>query len=135
MQKVVDLLGPPPATVIAWEQLQLKQQQMQSPHPQPSSPASTNTLAGVSPGDGEQQLLSRQPHHSSISTRGGAGSAGSGSSINGSREQHVRVSERDSLSRARSRRMASGGGDGAPEADGATSELPDKQNSLKVRRK
>jgi len=127
VQKIVDLLGPPPATIIAWEQQHIKQSVLQSPHPQPMSPGSPGAAAA----DPDQQHLpGRTTQQNSSNTRTGAGSAGgSGSS------QHVRLTEQNSDSmNVRSRSGFVGSGDGL-EAEAAVKELPEEQGATKARRK
>lgn len=130
VQKIVDLLGPPPATIIAWEQQHMKQSVLQSPHPQPMSPGGPG--AAVADPD-QQHLPGKATQQNSSNTRTGAGSAGgSGSS------QHVRLTEHNSDSmNVRSRSGFLGSGDGL-EAEAAVKDLPEEQGTTggtKARRK
>lgn len=115
VQKVVDLLGPPPATVMAWEQQQLQQAQPQSPHGQ-------HTTAPAGP----DEPAARSPHYRTSSIRVGSGNAAVGgvSSNSSNSSQHVRVSEQ---------RSRSGAVDGL-EGDGASVKDPTEEQQQGMQR-
>lgn len=124
MQKVVDLLGPPPATVVAWEQQQLAQLQV---------------AASAATTDAEQTQPNRSgPHYPQSSIRPsqiGSGNTVSGGS-SGSTSQTVRSSDYrpDSMhGRSRSGAVDATAGDG--DGSGSRDPAEDQQGMSKTRRK
>lgn len=131
MQCVIDLLGPPPAAVISWEQEQLKPSQ--SPHsPALGPPACTGPAAPAAAPSMEQQTHEqRQWQQNSSSIRGRLPNA----STTGSATQHVRLSElRTAGSMTRHVSMSGGGGSEGGELD-VQPKLPASESSLNRRRK